>query len=649
MNKFLMFTVEPLLNLPRQVKRSIAILVDIFSCATAAWLAFYLRLDFFVSFENPTYRLDLAFLVSVVVALPVFMVFGMYKEIFRYSGLPTVLQAGRAMSAYTVIYLTICTVVSLDGVPRTVGFIQPLILYFLVASSRLCVWMILGDGYRKRINNKLLAKALIYGAGSAGRQLSRALRYATDVRLIGFVDDSEDLQSLRVNGFHVWAPEDLDMLITKHQITHIFLAMPSVPRSRKNTIITAVGRHGLTVQTVPSASELADGRISVSDMQDVKIDDLLGRDAVPSSMMKATKKLKGKVILITGAGGSIGGEICRQLVELKPRTLVLIEANEFALYNIEEELRTACCTYDVNLIPLICSIQDYSRLKKIMHTFEPHIVFHAAAYKHVPVIEGNIIEGIKNNVLGTLNAAKASIASQVGEFIFVSTDKAVRPTNVMGATKRFAEMIIQGLNEANIESRTKLSMVRFGNVLASSGSVIPKFRKQIENGGPITLTHPDVTRYFMTTSEAAQLVIHASTMAQGGEVFILHMGEPVKILNLAKTMIRLSGRSEKTDEFRDGDIEIKITGLRPGEKLYEELLVGAEPEPTDHPKIFKASENSVSWDDLESKITVLEVAIASEDADLALDVLRQVVADFQPFHKINDWMFLHRRLSENGS
>ena len=424
------------------------------------------------------------------------------------------------------------------------------------------------------------------------------------------------------------------------QLKHWCITVPSASRQRRAAILENLASANLTVRTVPSMADLATGEVTFSDLKDPDVMDLLGRQQVPADSALLAKNLSEKTVLVSGAGGSIGSELCRQILDNNPTHLLLVEANEYALYRIFEELEgiSALSGFAGSVVPILCSVQDSSRIRKIFSTWRPDTIYHAAAYKHVPLVEHNVIEGIRNNIFGTYWTAKIAVEFGVSNFVLVSTDKAVRPTNVMGATKRFAEMILQAMSD-NPESKTSFSMVRFGNVLESSGSVIPKFRKQIAMGGPVTVTHPDVNRFFMTIPEAAQLVIQASAMAKGGDVFVLDMGEPVKILDLAERMIRLSGLTIKSASTEDGDIEIRFIGLRSGEKLFEELLIGNNPETTEHPKIIRANETLLGWDSLKVHLDVLEAAADKQDVKACLVILKEVVTEFSPQEQVVDWLY----------
>jgi FlaA1/EpsC-like NDP-sugar epimerase len=447
-----------------------------------------------------------------------------------------------------------------------------------------------------------------------------------------------------LNGLKIYDPAAIAALVAKLRVTQVFLAIPSASRSRRNEILELVRVAHVQVRTLPGVLELAQGKVQVSDLKELDIEDLLGRDPVPPNPLMLAKNIKGKVVLVTGAGGSIGSELCRQIMKAGPATLLLVELTEFALYAIEHELQSLVLDAsmgDIQLVPLLANVRDASRMDEILRTWKPHTLYHAAAYKHVPLVEHNPAEGIKNNVQGTLNVAQLAVKHSVRDFVLISTDKAVRPTNVMGTSKRLAELVLQAQAAAvqQPDTATCFSMVRFGNVLGSSGSVVPLFRRQIKDGGPITLTDERITRYFMTIPEAAQLVIQAGAMASGGDVFVLDMGEPVKIIDLAKRMVELSGLALKDEANPNGDIEIQVTGLRPGEKLYEELLIGDNPLPTSHARIMKAHEAFMPWAELQTKLAVLGVALDTNDVPLIRTLLKELVPGYQPDGDVVDWVW----------
>ena len=642
MHRVFRLTASPVLGLPRAVKRLIVLAVDICLCVFATWLAFYLRLEEFVMIKG---ELGMPVLLSVAVALPIFMAMGLYQAIFRYSGWPAIQAIARSMMLYGLVYMAIVTAVGLDGTPRTVGVLQPMILFFGVASSRLLARLWLGGLYRMELQKQPLAKVAIYGAGSAGRQLATALAGGREMRVVGFLDDDDRFHGQVLDGLPIFSPTELPELVATKDVSHVLLAMPSVSRARRNDILKQLSDQRVIVRTLPSLGDIAKGRVTVNDIREPDIEDLLGREIVPANRILLAKKVTGKTVLVTGAGGSIGGELCRQIMALSPAILLLTEINEFALYEIHNELEShrtqSSMNPQIRVIPLLCSVQERDRVWEIISTWAPDTIYHAAAYKHVPMVEHNVAEGIKNNVFGTLVVAEAAIEVGVSDVVLVSTDKAVRPTNVMGATKRLAEMILQALNVRGVEE-TRFSIVRFGNVLASSGSVIPKFRSQIRAGGPITVTHPEVNRFFMTIPEAAQLVIQAGALAEGGEVFVLDMGAPIKILDLAERLVRLSGLTLKTQANPGGDIAIQITGLRPGEKLYEELLIGDFPTSTSHPKIMKANEDFIPWSELSLELETIKRAADNNDLSAAISIMKQLVAGFQPEGEIVDYVYLEQ-------
>ena len=627
----------PMLALPRPAKRFIVLSVDCGLCVLTVWLAYYLRLGEFVTMSGNAL---LAITASIGIALPVFVVSGLYRAIFRYSGWPALLAVARAIGIYGLLYASIFTAIGVPGVPRTVGIIQPILLLLFVGASRALARVWLGDQYRSILKNASRPKVLIYGAGSSGRQLAAAMRNSPEMQVAGFLDDDDRLHGHVLNGQPIYNPGDLPSLVLALNISDVLLAMPSINGKRRKEILGQMRKAQVSVRTLPSLTDLAQGKVSVSDLRELDVDDLLGRELVMPNHILLAKTIVNKVVMVTGAGGSIGSELCRQILAVGPDKLLLIEQSEFALYAIHQELDAKLAGREITLVPLLASVQDQDRMREIMSTWHPDTVYHAAAYKHVPIVEHNPAEGIKNNVLGTLRTALAAAENGVSDFVLVSTDKAVRPTNIMGASKRLAEMVLQALAETKPD--TNFAMVRFGNVLGSSGSVVPKFRQQIREGGPIGLTHPDITRYFMTIPEAAQLVIQAGSMARGGDVFVLDMGESVKIIDLARRMIELSGLTVKDEANPSGDIEIQITGLRPGEKLFEELLIGDNPKPTSHPRIMKAHEEFVQWFELEGKLDALEVALNVNDVGVIRLMMQKLVTGYTPSDEIVDWVYLEQ-------
>ncbi|WP_432240577.1 polysaccharide biosynthesis protein [Herbaspirillum robiniae] len=633
------WTARFLLDLSRPVKRVVALCIDSLLCAAAVWLAFCLRLDQWMLPPDKSQWLPIA--ISLCFALPIFIFMGLYRAIFRYTGATALLTLARAMGLYSILFASIFTVVGVDGVPRSIGILQPMLLLLAIGSIRIATRYWLGGTYQLQLKYEHLPKVLIYGAGASGRQIAAAIR-GSEMQMVGFLDDDATLQNNTINGLTVYSPECLREVVEKLNVTDVLLALPGVGRERRNEIIAKLQPFSLRVRTVPHLMQLTSGNLDPSGrIQDLAVEDLLGRDPIAPNGILLSLNIRQKTVLVTGAGGSIGSELCRQILKMRPSKLLLVELNEYALYAIHQELSKTFASQDaanITLVPLLASAQDYVRMKDIISAWPVDTIYHAAAYKHVPLVEHNPAEGIKNNVLGTWNTARAAIEGSVSNFVLVSTDKAVRPTNVMGATKRLAEMILQGL--ATKSYKTRFSMVRFGNVLGSSGSVVPLFREQIRRGGPITLTHAEITRYFMTIPEAAQLVIQAGAMATGGDVFLLDMGEPMRIIDLAQRMVQLSGLRLKNETNPDGDIEIVITGLRPGEKLYEELLIGDNPEPTQHPRIMKAHEDCMEWPTLEKEMERLQDAMKQGDIIKVRKLLALLVAGYQPQGQVVDWLHL---------
>lgn len=634
-----------ILSLPRISKRIIVVTVDSTSCILTIWLSYYLRIGEFIPIfgENYWYSIEIAVAISIFLAIPIFILSGLYRAIFRYSGWPAMIAVTRAIVIYTLVFSSVITAIGIPGIPRTIGLIQPLLLFFAIGGSRAFARYWLGELYNNQLQIENLPKTLVYGAGSAGRQIASALSNSYEMRVVGYLEDDSRLHGQVLNSIPIFNPNDIEELVLTKQITHALIAIPSASRRRRSLIIDKLSKSNLIVRTLPKLTDLAEGKIKISDIRELDIDDLLGREEVSPNHILLSKNNNEKVVLVSGAGGSIGSELCRQILKLKPSKLILLEINEFALYSIHSELeiliKNSNTTSNTEIIPILASVQDKERISDILNTWNVDTIYHAAAYKHVPLVEHNIVEGIKNNVFGTLVMAKESILKKVPNFVLISTDKAVRPTNIMGASKRLSEMILQALFKCSDNISTNFCMVRFGNVLDSSGSVIPKFRDQIRNGGPITLTHKDVTRFFMTLTEASQLVLQAGALSDGGEVFVLDMGEPVKIYDLANKMIQLSGLKTINDHNSDGDIEIQITGLRPGEKLYEELLLGDNPKPTEHPKIKKAQDGFIVWGELEDDLNTLRNLLDNNEINVILALMKKLVIEYNPEKKIADWVF----------
>ena len=631
-----------ILSLPRYSKQAIALITDLSLCIICTWLSLVIRLEEIILFKDFNFY---PAIISIIIAIPIFWLFGLYRTIFRYTGLSIILTILFSTFIYGLLYFLVIGVYSIKGIPRSIGILQPMLLFFAVISSRLVIKVILSYSlnFKSFINKQ---NVLVYGAGDAGRQLVTSLENSPEFRVVGFLDDDQSIHEQYLLGKTIYSPKKLDTLIQSKNVSLVFLALPLISRKRRNEIIEKLNQYKLRVQTLPSISEIVDGTITLSDIKDLNIDDLLNREEVKPDMKLLNKNVYSKTVLVTGAGGSIGSELCRQIARLRPNKLILLELNEFALYEIYEELTQL--NKNLNIISLLVNAQDQEKLELIFETFKVNTVYHAAAYKHVPLVEENICEGVKNNVFSTLAVTKASILKKVENFVLISSDKAVRPTNIMGASKRLSELCVQGLYSNYKDIKTNCSIVRFGNVLLSSGSVIPKFKKQIKEGGPVTLTHPDVTRYFMTATEAAQLVIQASAMGKDAEVFVLDMGESIKIKDLIYKMISLAGFNVKDDENPIGDIEIKILGLRPGEKLYEELLIGENPQKTYHKKIKKAQDPFVPFNKLKIDLNNLSQLIENNNAEEVKIKLGELVQSYKSNTKIVDHIHKESKFKDDN-
>ena len=629
-----------ILDLPRTIKWTFVVTLDFFLCFVAVWLSYYLRLGEFSSFFSQSSGIGWAYTISVAFAIPTFIYFGFYRAIFRYSGQHALIVLAQATSVYGLLYFSVFSLVGVEGVPGTIGIIQPILLLLLVGASRVFARIFLGSVYLGVRNQLTTMKVLIYGAGYAGRELASVLVHNREIVVVGFLDDDVRLHDRVLNGLPVFNPEKLGDLVPSLAIKQILLALPDINRKTRNHILSKIQVMGISVRTLPTLADMANGKVSLSTLRDLEIDDLLGRDPVAPNYALMEKTLRNKVVMVTGAGGSIGSELCRQIFMSSPSHLLLIENSEYSLYKIQQELEDSLLECKPTLVPLLASIEDGKNLLRIISLWQPHIIFHAAAYKHVPLVELNVAAAIKNNVFGTLRLVQAAVNSGVNNFVLISSDKSVRPTSMMGATKRLAEMLLQAISVEN--SNIRFTMVRFGNVLGSSGSVVPKFRQQILDGDVIKLTHLEMTRYFMTTSEAVQLVIQAAAMAKGGDLFVLDMGEPVKIMDLAKKVIELSGLKIKNDENPNGDVAIEISGLRPGEKLYEELLIGENPEPTEHHKIMKANEDFLAWGPLQDRLYDLEKAVDENDIHEIRRLMMDLVEGFKPESNIVDLMHIQK-------
>jgi FlaA1/EpsC-like NDP-sugar epimerase len=656
-----------LLALPRRHKRLLQVITDIVLIWVALWLAFVVRLGL-DEMANPIIDHSWLFACAPVVAIPLFIRFGLYRAVMRYFGNDALIAIIKAvtLSALILGFIIYWASNHQNVVPRSITFNYWWLSLILVGGLRLAMRQyFLGDWFTAAVQHVPFAsrddglpKVAIYGAGTAGNQLVAALRMDKVMRPVAFIDDDSSLTDRVIAGLQVYHPEQLQCLIDVTGAQEILLAIPSSTRTRRREILNFLEGFPLHVRTVPGFMDLASGRVTVDDIREVDIADLLGRDAVPAQSDLLERCIVEQTVMVTGAGGSIGSELCRQILGQAPKTLLLFEHSEFNLYSILSELeqRIARESLSVCLVPILGSVRNQPQLFDIMKTWRVDTVYHAAAYKHVPMVEHNIAEGLMNNVIGTLHTAQAALQAGVANFVLISTDKAVRPTNVMGSTKRLAEMILQALSRemapvlfgdsSNVSqvNKTRFTMVRFGNVLGSSGSVIPLFHKQIKAGGPLTVTHPKITRYFMTIPEAAQLVIQAGSMGKGGDVFVLDMGEPVKIVELAEKMIHLSGFSVRSERNPMGDIAIEFSGLRPGEKLYEELLIGDNVIATRHPMIMSANEDFLAWDMLKEALRQLLAAVAEDDFVRVRQLLRETVSGYSPEGEIVDWIYQQRRL-----
>lgn len=655
-----------LLGLPRRQKRLIQVSADVVLVWGALVLAFVVRLGI-DEMANPFIAHPWLFLIAPVVAIPLFIRFGMYRAVMRYFGNDALIAIIKAVSLSSLILGVIVYWYSnhQNIIPRSIIFNYWWLSLIMIGGLRLAMRQyFLGDWFTAvqhvpfTSRDDGLPRVAIYGAGAAGNQLVAALRIGRAMRPVAFIDDDKGIAERIISGLHVYNPKQIQRMIDVTGAQEVLLAIPSSNRGRRREILTFLEGFPLHVRSVPGFMDLASGRVKVDDIQEVDIADLLGRDSVPAQEELLEHCIKGLSVLVTGAGGSIGSELCRQILVLRPTTLLLLDHSEFNLYSILSELeqRIARESLPVQLLPILGSVRNPDKLLDVMKTWHVDTVYHAAAYKHVPMVEHNIAEGVLNNVIGTLNTAQAALQAGVANFVLISTDKAVRPTNVMGSTKRLAELTLQALSRemapvlfgdtGNVSrvNKTRFTMVRFGNVLGSSGSVIPLFHKQIKSGGPLTVTHPKITRYFMTIPEAAQLVIQAGSMGQGGDVFVLDMGEPVKIVELAEKMIHLSGLSVRSEKNVHGDISIEFTGLRPGEKLYEELLIGDNVVSTQHPMIMSANEDHLTWDVLKAKLTELLAAVEQDDYARVRQLLRATVSGYAPDGEIVDWIYQQRRL-----
>ncbi|MFI8741471.1 polysaccharide biosynthesis protein [Stutzerimonas sp. R75] len=652
-----------LLRLPRRYKRLLQVLADVFLVWVSLWLAFVVRLGSFDEVD-PLSGHAWLFALAPVLAIPLFIRIGMYRAVMRYLGNDALMTIAKAVTLSSLL-LALAIYWYRDApalVPRSLVFNYWWISLMLLGGLRLLLRQyVLGDWYRGMLaapfgRDDGLPRVAIYGAGAAGNQLAAALRMGRAMRPVAFIDDDSDITNRVIAGLKVYKPKHIAQMISDTGASEILLAIPSATRARRREVLADLESHPLHIRSVPGFMDLASGRVKVEDLQEVDIADLLGRDSVAPDETLLARCIQGKVVLVTGAGGSIGSELSRQIVQLAPAILILLDHSEYSLYAIHRELAQQVSeqALRLDLIPILGSVGNPHRLLDVMRTWNVDSVYHAAAYKHVPMVEHNIAEGVTNNVMGTLHCAQAAIQAGVAHFVLISTDKAVRPTNIMGSTKRLAEMALQALSQeaapvlygqpasVNQVNRTRFTMVRFGNVLGSSGSVIPLFREQIRRGGPVTVTHPQITRYFMTIPEAAQLVLQAGSMGVGGDVFVLDMGAPVRIAELAEKMIHLSGLSVRSERNPGGDIAIQFTGLRPGEKLYEELLIGDNVTPTQHPMILSANEACLPWGDFCDVLDRLIHGLQRDDFEQVRGVMRATVDGYSPREEIVDWVYRQR-------
>jgi FlaA1/EpsC-like NDP-sugar epimerase len=642
--------INKVINLSRIYKQLIMLLVDSVVLVSILLASFSIRLGYWYFPQD-----DLIWVIfgAPVVASIIFVRFGLYRAVIRYIGFKALWTVVQAVSLYALVWGVIGFMVAVDGIPRSVILINWMLSLLAIGGVRIAARFLLSNNVKFSIfnfefngngngnGNSNERRVLVYGAGDAGVQLIGALAHSDEYHPVGLIDDSKELQGRYISGLSVYSVDAIEKLIIKLKVDEILIAMPSASRAKRLAIISTLEPYPVHVRMLPGVAELAQGKVSVDDLREVSIKDLLGRDSVEANKDLLGKNITDKVVVVTGAGGSIGSELCRQIVFLEPKVLILFEMSELALYTIEKELSNIGI-YSLDIYPILGSVNNKARLDNVFKQFDVDTIYHAAAYKHVPMVEFNNTEGVNNNIFGTLNCAQAAIDASVETFVLISTDKAVRPTNTMGATKRSAELVLQALS-AN-QTGTKFSMVRFGNVLGSSGSVIPLFKQQIKAGGPITVTDKDIIRYFMTISEAVELVIQAGAMGTGGDVFVLDMGEPVRIHDLAVKMIHLSGLEVKDESHPDGDIEIKYTGLRAGEKLYEELLIGDNVSETDNPLIMRAQEEMLAWDELKLVLDELNGAIESCNHEKLRKLLIKIVPDFKPQCEISD--ILHELKSD---
>ena len=668
--------ISRLISLPRFTKKLLLMFADTILLVLALWFSFSLRLGelFIIDISDRLIWLSAA---APIIAIPLFIRFGLYRAIIRYLGMRAAWPVVQAVALYAVLWGLLALLSGVPGIPRSVVLINAMVALLVVGGSRMLMrWLLRqtqeGNGAQ---SDRMCIRLVIFGAGEAGRQLAVGLVQSPDYKLCGFVDDAAELQGRDLMGVPILSIEQLEPFVERQKVTELLLAIPSITRKARNQIIERLRPVPVRIRTLPGIVDLAKGKVNLSELHELDVEDLLARDPAEPDESLLQAQVNDQVVMVTGAGGSIGSEICRQILRRRPKVLLLFEMSEFALYEVDQKLSGLVhnlvseseseserrgVSLVPKVIPLLGSVQDERRLTEILQTWKVNTIYHAAAFKHVPMIERSMSEAVKNNILGTVTLVKSAMVQGVKNLVFISTDKAVRPTNTMGASKRVAEMVLQALvaektpvfdelgsdlPPMEVTRKTALSMVRFGNVLGSSGSVVPLFRRQIRNGGPITLTHQDIIRYFMTIPEAAQLVMQAGAMsgeaeaAEAAEVFVLDMGEPVKIYDLASRMVELSGFRVRDEAHPEGDIEIKITGLRQGEKLYEELLIGDNPMPTQHPRIMKAHEEFVPWSELQPQLHSLQIAAENSDIEMIRGLLQRLVKGYQPESQIADWVY----------
>lgn len=632
--------ITQLLGASRIVKRTLSVCFDVVSILLAIHLSYCLRLG--VITPNYSEKDIIVIISTIIISIYIFMRCGMYRAVLRYMSVQALITMGIcALASGTT--LAVASFFIESFMPRSIPLIYGVILFMFIGTPRLLVRSLV-----HLLDHRMAVQRIpvvIYGAGQMGHKLFITLQ-STQYNVIAFVDDNNLLVGTTLSGVKVRRVGSLVNMVQRGEVNKVLLALGGASYSQRATVIKKLEPLGVEVQTVPVMTDIINGDTKIEHIKDVDVEDLLGRDPVQPDPQLLDACIKDKVVMVTGAGGSIGGEICRQIVKLKPKKLVLFELNEYGLYAIEKELQKLTQKNPVEIIPLLGSVQNRSRLESAMNTFKVQTVYHAAAYKHVPLVEQNIVEGVRNNIFGTWNCAESAITCAVESFVLISTDKAVRPTNIMGASKRMAELVLQSLAER--QNNTRFTMVRFGNVLGSSGSVVPLFRQQIKNGGPVTVTHPDIIRYFMTIPEAAELVIQAGSMGRGGDVFVLDMGEPVKIVDLAKRMIKLSGLSIKTIENPNGDIGIEFSGLRPGEKLFEELLIGDDVSGTAHSRIMRAEEVSLSWPEMSNYLSQLDVFCQDYNCESIKNMLLTIPVGYSSLESIGDLFWTERVKNENS-